>query len=129
MCAKKNIFDIFTSRAKIITLRVLYYQNQAVPLRHISSISNLPIFSVQNAINSLMGENMLIKTEKDSNVLFELNKNHCLYGVLGQIFTIETHNRIFLEAILLHRKALQTLEFASAVNIILRCAGQKRASK
>lgn len=125
----KNIFDIFTSKARVMILRTLYYQKQAIPLRHVSSISNLPIFSVQNAINSLADEKLIIKTEEDNNILFELNKEHPLYGILEQFFTIEINNRICREAGLFYQRARQTLEFASAANIIFKRAKQKRVIK
>ena len=78
----KNIFDIFTSRAKIMILRTLHFQEEAIPLRHLSLISGLPIFSVQNAIDPLLDEAIINRIEKDNNVLFALNEKHPLYKIL-----------------------------------------------
>lgn len=122
----KNIFDMFTSRARAMVLRTLYFHEQAVPLRHISSISGLPVFSVQNAVNSLLAEKLIERTEKDNNVLFELNKEHPLYSILEQFFNFEISSRICLEAKSLYQKARQALEFASTANVIFKRARQKR---
>lgn len=118
----KSIFDILTSKAKVMILRTLYFQEQAIPLRHVSLISDLPVFSVQNAIDSLLSEKLVDKTEKDNNVLFELNKKHPLYDILEQFFIIEINNRIRLEAASFYRKAKQALRFASDANIIFKRA-------
>ncbi|MBI5300446.1 MAG: hypothetical protein HY877_09195 [Deltaproteobacteria bacterium] len=110
-------------------LRTLYYQKRAIPLRHVSSISNLPIFSVQNAIHSLVDDNLIIRTEKDNNVLFELNEKYFLYSILEQFFILEANNRISLEAKLLYQKARATLEFANTANIFFRRVKQKRVTQ
>lgn len=124
----KTVFDIFTSKSRAVILQTLFFQKRPIPLRHISSISDIPIFSVQNAVNSLLNENLISKTEEDNNVLFELNKKHPLYNVLEQIFTIEMSARIRLEAKQFCQKAKQVLEFANAVGIIFKCT-KKRGIK
>lgn len=122
----KNIFDIFTSRARGMILRTLYFQELPIPLRHVALISDLPIFSVQNAVTALTDEKIIIKTEKDNNVLFELNKEHPLHNILEQFFVIELNARICLEARSFYQKAKQTLKFANAANVIFKRAKQKR---
>jgi len=122
----KDIFDILTSRARVKILRTLYFQLQPIPLRHIAYISDLPIFSVQNAIKSLSGDGIVNRRNSDNCVLFELNKKDPLYPVLEQFFIIEINNRIFTEAKTYYQKARQTLEFANAANIIFRHAKRKK---
>ncbi|MBU4483831.1 hypothetical protein KKA47_00240 [bacterium] len=122
----KNVFDIFTSKARVMILRTLYFQERPIPLRHVSLISDLPVFSVQNAVVSLLDEKIISKTEEDNNVLFELNKEHPLHNILEQIFFIEMNARICMEAGLFHHKARQALEFANDVNVIFKHAKQKR---
>ena len=122
----KNVFDIFTSRARALILRTLYFQKEHIPLRHISAISNLPVFSVQNAVTPLVDEKIIKRIEKDNNVLFELNKEYPLYSVLEHIFIVEVNNRISLEAAAFYERAVQILEFATAANIIFKRAKQKR---
>ena len=122
----KNIFDILTSRAKIMILRTLHFQEEAIPLRHLSLISGLPIFSVQNAIDPLLDEAIINRIEKDNNVLFALNEKHPLYKILEQFFTIEMNNRIYLEAKLFYQKARQVLEFAASANIVFKRAKLRR---
>lgn len=125
----KSVFDILTSRARSVILRTLYFQSEPIPLRHISAISGLPVFSVQNAVDSLLTEHVIKRSEKDNNVLFELNREHFLYSVLEQFFIIEMNSRIRLEAGSFHEKARLVLEFAAAANSMFQCAKQKRGLK
>lgn len=124
----QDISDIFTSKARVKILRTLYFQLQPTPLRHIAYISDLPIFSVQNATKSLLSDKIINKREKENYILFELNKKHPLYTVLEQFFIIEINNRISREAQTYFQKAKQALEFANAANIIFTYA-KKRSKK
>jgi DNA-binding transcriptional ArsR family regulator len=125
----KNILEIFTSRARVLILRTLYFQEDPIPLRHVSEISNLPVRSVQNALNALLEEAIINRSEKDNNTLFELNKEHASYDVLEQIFILEMNARIYSEAASFCQKAKRALEFASAANTIFKRAKQKRSIK
>lgn len=125
----KNILDIFTSRARVLILRTLYFQEQPIPLRHVSEISGLPIFSVQNAVASLLEEKLISKTEKDNNVLFKLNQEHSLYNVLERIFILEMNARICSEAISFYQKAKRALEFANTATTFFKRAKKKRGLK
>lgn len=121
-----TIFDILTSKAKVIILRTLYYQPHAIPLRHIAYLSDLPIFSVQHAIKSLLDNRIISRRKKGNNVLFELNRKNPFYTTLKQFFIIEINNRIVAEAKLYYQKAQETLAFANAANILFKRARQKR---
>lgn len=110
-------------------LRTLYFQWQAIPLRHLSAMSELPVFSVQNAVNLLLDEAMIKRSRKDNNVLFELNRGHSLYNVLEQFFIIEMNNRIHREARLFYQRAEEVLKFATAANVIFKHAKRKRSFK
>lgn len=121
-----NFFDIFSSKSRVKILRTLFFQPQAIPLRHIAYISDLPIFSVQNAVKSLLNDKMITKIVKENYVLFELNKKNSLYTVIEQIFLIEIDNRICMEAKTYYQKAKRALEFASAANIIFKHAKKKK---
>lgn len=123
----KTIFDVLTSKARIMVLRTLYLQGEAIPLRHLSAISGLPVFSVQNAIEPLLDETLIIRSEEGNNVLFELNKKHSLYITLKQFFIIEMNNRILLEAQLFCQKAKQVLAFAAAADVLFRRVKRMRA--
>lgn len=124
-----SIFDIFSSPAKAKILNVLYFQVQPIPLRHIAYISGLPVFSVQNAVRSLLDDELINKSEEDNYVLFELNKVNPFYDILRQFFIIEVNNRICMGAKTYYQKAKQVLEFANAAYIIFRCAKKKRKIK
>lgn len=115
----KTIFDIFTSKARGRILRTLYFQHQPTPLRHVALISDLPVYSVQNALDSLLTEEIVCRHEKGNNVLFELNKHHPLYSILEQLFITEAKTRIRMTAELLPHKARQSLEFANTTKTLL----------
>ena len=121
-----NIFDIFSSKARVKILRTLYFQPQPIPLRHIAYISDIPVFSVQTAIILLLDEKMLNRTEKGNYVLFELNRDHPLYAVLEQFFIIELQNRIQTESKTYCHKAKLLLEFVNSANIIFQRTKKKR---
>lgn len=124
-----DIFDIFTSKARVKILRTLYFQLQAIPLRHIAYMSDLPIFSVQNAVKSLLNDKIISETKEVNYVLFELNRRNPFYALLEQFFIIEINNRICMEAKTYYQKARQALEFANAANTIFKRAKQKRNIK
>lgn len=124
-----NFIDIFSSKARVRILRTLYFQPQAIPLRHIAYISDLPVFSVQNAVGSLLEDEIINSLKKDNCVLFKLNKSSPFYTVLEQFFTIEINNRIRMEAKTFYQKAREALAFADAANIIFRHAKKKRSIK
>lgn len=115
----KTAFDIFTSKARGRVLRTLYFQHRPAPLRHVALISDLPVYSVQKALDSLLAEEIVHRHEKENNVLFELNKHHPLYSILEQLFITEAKTRIRLAAALLPHRARHSLEFASAAKTLL----------
>lgn len=120
-----NVFDIFSSLARVKILRTLYFQAVPIPLRHIAYISGLPVFSVQNAVKSLTDDEIIGRSEKGNYVLFEINRNNPFYEVLKQFFIIELNNRIRMEAKKSYHKARQALEFANAADIIFSHAKRK----
>ncbi len=122
----KFIFDIFTSKAKVVVLQTLYFQEQPIPLRHLAEISNLPIYSVQNATCQLLDDELIIKIEEGNNTLFKLNKDHPLYNTLEQIFIIEMKDRIALNANSFEQKARRALEFINTTNVIFKHAKKKK---
>jgi DNA-binding transcriptional ArsR family regulator len=124
-----SVFDILTSKAKAIILRTLYFQPKAIPLRHIAYLSDLPIFSVQHAIKSLLDNGIVSRKKEGNNVLFELNRGNPLYTTLQQFFIIELNNRIVADAKIYYHKAKAALDFANAANILLKRVRQKRTPK
>lgn len=123
-----NIFDIFTSKARVMVLRTLAFQDVAIPLRHIAALSGLPVFSVQNALGSLVSEHIITRTENDNNVLFELDKNCDMYDLLLQFFILETNDRISREAKKYFGKAARVLSFTGSAGIVFQNA-KKRGRK
>lgn len=125
----ESIFDILTSKAKVVILRTLYFQPAPVPLRHIAYLSDLPVFSVQRALASLLENGMICRSEKANNVLFELNRENALYPTMEQFFLIEMKDRIVAEAKTNYKKAKAALDFANAANILFKRARGKRNAK
>lgn len=115
----KTVFDIFTSKARGRILRTLYCQHTPTPLRHVALISNLPVYSIQKALDALLAEEIVSRREMGNNVLFELNKEHLLYPILKQLFITEMKTRIHMAAEMLHHKARHSLEFANAARVLL----------
>lgn len=122
----QNTWDIFSSKARARILRALYCQTQPIPLRHVALLTDLPVYSVQNALTSLVEEQLLLRTEVAHNVLFELNRVHPLYSILESLFVAEMTAQIQINAATLHHKAQQILAFANAANTMLRRAKQRR---
>lgn len=120
-----NIFDIFTSKARVKVLRTLAFQVEAMPLRLIASVSDLPVFSVQNALNSLCLDGVVIRTAKENNVLFELNKTSDMYELLMQFFILEANYQISREAKKNFQKAARVLAFASSAGAIFQSAKKR----
>ena len=125
----ESIFDILTSKAKVVILRTLYFQPAAIPLRQIAYLSDLQIFSVQRALTSLLDDGMVCRSERGNNVLFELNRKNPLYPTLEQFFMIEMNNRIVAEAKSYCQKAKASLDFANAADILFKRARQKRNTR
>jgi len=107
-----DIFTAFSSKAKIQILRTLYFQPEAIPLRHISYLSNLPLYSVQNALKPLLKNKLIIKKKRNHYVLFQINKNNPLYDLLKKFFIDETTFQIEQEAKNFHQRAVHVLAFA-----------------
>lgn len=101
-------------------LRTLCFQNQPIPLRHVAYISNLPVFSVQRAIEPLTDDKIIIKLYSENNVLFKINTNNTLYNLLMQFFIMEMNNTISMESAKYSEKAKDVLEFTESANIILK---------
>jgi DNA-binding transcriptional regulator GbsR (MarR family) len=118
----ETVFDIFTSRARGRILRTLYFQKTPIPLRHVALISDLPVYSVQNALATLRDEEIIHRIDMDNNALFELNTKHPFYPILTQLFTAETNAKIQQAAELSQHKAEHCLNFASSTQKLLRRA-------
>lgn len=124
----ESVFDIFSSVSKVKILRTLFLQDKPIPLRHIAYMSELPVFSVQTGIQSLLSDDMVNKTVEDKYVLFELNKTSPFYDVLKQIFIIEIQSRISRESENYNDRARQVLEFVNDANDVFGLARKKRSA-
>ncbi len=124
----KRIFDLFTSSAKIGVLRTLCFQSCPIPLRHVASFSDQHVFSVQKALRSLVADGMVIMTERDNNVLFEMDKKNARYDLLRQFFILEAHSRIREEAERYSAKAVRALKLANGAAVLLKQARRGNAA-
>lgn len=111
-----DFFDIFSSKAKIKILRTLYYQECAISLRQIAYISELPVFSIQNALKDLLREKIIKKRKKGNRLMIQINKESEYYNFLKELFCIEEKSRIAAEAKQFDQKAKNVLMFANSAN-------------
>lgn len=80
---------IFSSRARSRVLRVLHNQEEPVPLRHVAYLAQMPVFSIQRALQQLVEENLVIQKRKKRFRLFSLNRNHLYHSFLSRLFDVE----------------------------------------
>lgn len=89
-----DLTDIFSSKASVKVLRFLSFQSQPVPLRHISDLTDLPVYSVQHCLRALLIEEFITEKKKGQYRLFSLNQKHKSYDFLIDVFRLETSYRI-----------------------------------
>lgn len=114
-----DLATIFSSMPRIRILRTLYQARGPLPLRQISCLSSLPLFSVQRTLKQLREEKIIGRKEKKPYVFFELNENYPAYRLLAELFHLEDKHRIADQANRLHRKALSVLDFAGSASDFL----------
>jgi DNA-binding transcriptional ArsR family regulator len=115
-----NLFDVFTSQAIIKILRVLYFQPEGIPLRHIGHISQLPIYSVQHGIKKLLKDSLVTRRKQGQNQLYEMNKSHVLREALAVVFSIEMNLRLSQGAAQYSDRAQRTLSFSNSVQALFK---------
>ncbi len=92
--AMVDFTQIFASKARIKTLRTLYYQESPLPLRHVAVLSQMPLFSVQRVLNQMVAEKMVSQKKQKNYRLFSLNRKHQSYPFLAGLFELEMKNQI-----------------------------------
>lgn len=109
-----NLSDIFTSKARVKILRILFCHSQFLSLRHISNLSQMPVFSIQRALAQLVDEKILVRKKIKNAKLYSLNRNHQAYELLVQVFNVETKNKIMFRSYQYKHKARSVLDFVSS---------------
>lgn len=107
-----DVTALFSSKAKVKVLRTLFYQSTPLPLRHIASLSDASLFSVQRVLKHLVAEGILIRKRKGRYTLFSLNPNHEYHSFLTQLFDLEMKSRIASLAGDYHQKAKGIVDFS-----------------
>ncbi len=113
---KTDISTILSSKAKYRVLRTLFLQKIPIPLRHIGYLSNLYIYSVQQAVKNLLITGLIERKLKGRETLYFLNKNHNIYAVIINLFTSEIENEIKERARNYTLRAKSSLVFANSVH-------------
>jgi hypothetical protein len=121
-----DFLRVFSSKAKIIILRTLYYQYDVVPLRYIAYVSMLPLFSVERALVQLEKDKIVKRRKTKAFVFFELNKESGYYTFLRELFFIEMKNRLEVQAEHFTSKAKQVLSFAHSATHFFRKVKNKK---
>ena len=114
MLPKIDLASLFSSKARTKILRTLHYQSQALPLRHIALLADVPVFSIQRALNQLLSEKIIHKKIKNQYTLYSLNKNHPCSNLLSLIFVLEEKALLQTKAPQYHNKAIISLNFSAA---------------
>ena len=115
-----DLASIFSSKARLRVLRTLTHQSASLPLRHIASLSETPLFSVQRVLQQLAEEKMVFKKRKGRYTLFSLNRNHLFFSFLIRMFDLETSNRIAFSSEGYDQKAKRLLEFSHSARGLLQ---------
>lgn len=115
-----DLATIFSSKAKIKTLRILYYQPKPIPLRHIAYLSGLPVYSIQRALKQLLENKIIKKAKKGRNQLFSIIKDSPSYKFLSQTFKLETNIRLNQRSSVYQQKAKSALDFADSAYMFFK---------
>ena len=117
-----DLDQIFSSKAKIKVLRVLYYHSEPLLLRHVARIADLPVYSIQRALKQLLDDQIIIKKKKKHYTYYTLNKNHPSYEFIVDIFKLQIEYQGRSRSKLYHDKAKRVLKFSDSSIKMLRKA-------
>lgn len=109
-----DLSAIFTSKARVKILRILFYHEQSLSLRHISNLSQMPVFSIQRALAQLVEEKIITRKKTKNAKFYSLKRDHQAYGLLVQVFNLEMKNKIRFQSCQYDRKAQSVLNFVSS---------------
>ena len=110
----KDLIEIFSSKAKLSTLLILYRQSIPIPLRHIAHIADIPVYSVQNALRELIKLGVVRKKKSGKYVLLCLNREHPIYEILAILARAISSYDLRSQANKYKKKAISALEFSSS---------------
>jgi DNA-binding transcriptional regulator GbsR (MarR family) len=117
-----SLEDIFTSKAVIKVLRVLYFHSSPLLLRHIAYIADVPVYSIQRALKQLESDKVVIKKKKKHYTYFTLSKNHTYYDFIAKVFRLQMEYTNRLHAAQLNKKAKSVLEFSNSAHAVIKKA-------
>lgn len=115
-----GLHHIFSSVAKIKILRTLCLQSLPMSLRTIASVSELPVFSAQRALQQLRDENWVARKRSQNRVLFLLNAAHDSYELVREIFNIEADLKLRRRASRYASQARSALDFADSARAFFK---------
>jgi hypothetical protein len=82
----KTLGNLLGSAARTEILRVMSYQSQPIGLRHLARLADIYPRSAELALKALVQEELLLRTQIEKRVLYELNRDHPSTPVLLAIF-------------------------------------------
>src|SRR3990167_866430 len=115
-----SLDSIFSSVAKIKILRTLCRQSLPLSLRRIAAVSELPVFSVQRALQQLQDEKWVVRKKAQNRVLFLLNSRHEAYDFIHAVFDLEIHRHLEMRTHQYTAKAKAALTFADSAQNFFR---------
>ena len=114
--------DLFSSKAKTKTLQILAKQSSGLSLRYISTLANMPIFSIKRAAEDLMKKKILIRELDGNRTLFSLNAKNPISNLIRKIISEVEIFEIEQKANSYHRIAANTLDFNKSAQKLIKKA-------
>lgn len=108
-----SLDSLFSSTAKVRLLRVIFSSNHSFNLRQLASICNLPVFSVQKALQQLADQNVIIMAKAGNKLLSVPNRQHSQAQLMRAVFMLEKKEALQKRAVNYSFRAKNALRFAS----------------
>ena len=111
-----SLDSLFSSTAKVRILRALFSSSQAFSLRQLARLCQIPVFSVQKALQQLVAADV-VKTAKVGHKLFcSPNPKYFSGRLLRTIFVLERNDGLQKRADQYSARAKSALQFASTAH-------------
>lgn len=107
----KKLGHLFRSAARTEILRALYYQPDAVGLRHLAHIADVHVHSAELTLDDLVQERLVTRRRHLNRVLYALKRNHPAVPVLTAVFNAAAQASIDMNRHSLSRTAKRILPF------------------
>lgn len=114
-----DVSDIFSSRARYLTLQTLALRAMPCHLRLLSALTGLHIRSIELTLQELRRQRLVVFKKRMNRLDIELNPKHAQVDFLRKLFRFIQLEKIQSESALLNDRAKSTVRFIeSAANLI-----------